>query len=212
MEFTDPIFFTSYNQPEVEQEESFSEPSLEHKISNNSHSTTIFAEESLSHSSGTASSRRVFASKASENHNMVKQLIITMRQMMGKYIHDVGCNYNSRQIISAVWKVFETTKTPNKDILRAMFDREVNKKLIEKVDLSSIVNQYGTYEFLNAMEELRADLLLRMRSENLKTHLFNRSISKKERLTAYIQYFVEDELRGGKISSRFSEAANKRMA
>lgn len=73
-----------------------------------------------------------------------------------------------------------------------MFNIEVNNKLIDKAGLSSIVSQYGKYEYLNAMEELRSDIVLRMRSENLKTHLFSRNISKKDRLTAYIQYFVEE--------------------
>lgn len=114
--------------------------------------------------------------------------------MEGKFVCDVGCSHTTRQIIGAVWKVFYTTKSLNKDILRAMFDFEanINNKLLEKVGLGSIVNQYGTYEYQNAMEELRNDILLRMRTENLKTHLFSRSISKKEMLTAYIQYFVEE--------------------
>lgn len=61
---------------------------------------------------------------------MVKQLIITMRQMMGKYIQDIGCSYVTRQIITATWKIFETTKFYNKEILRAMFEREPNQKII----------------------------------------------------------------------------------
>ena len=76
-----------------------------------------------------------------------------------------------------------------------MFDRELNKKLVEKVRLGPIVNNYGAYAFQNAMEELRMDILLRMRTESVKSHLFNRNIQKKDRLTAYIQYFVEKSSR-----------------
>jgi hypothetical protein len=92
-----------------------------------------------------------------------------------------------------------------------MFNKELNKKLIEKVGLGSILELHGSYEFLNAMEDLKLDLVFRMRSENLKTHLLDRNIQKRERLAAYVQYFVEEELRCGKISSRFSETAGKRM-
>lgn len=41
--------------------------------------------------------------------------------------------------------------------------------------------------------------------------MLGRSIQKKERLEAYVQYFVEEELKSGIVSSRFSEAARKRM-
>ena len=41
--------------------------------------------------------------------------------------------------------------------------------------------------------------------------MFGRNIQKKERLVAYIQYFVEDELKNGNVSSRFSQTAGRRM-
>jgi len=88
-----------------------------------------------------------------------------------------------------------------------MFAKDVNKKLMEKVGLNSILMSYGNYEYLNAMEELRIDLLYKMRSESLKAHMFKRSIQRKERLVAYIQYFIEEELKYGIISSRFNESA-----
>jgi hypothetical protein len=44
----------------------------------------------------------------------VKQLIITIKQMEGKYVEEVGCSHTSRQIIAAVWKVFEKSKNPSK--------------------------------------------------------------------------------------------------
>jgi len=71
--------------------------------------------------------------------------------------------------------------------------------------------KYGSYEYLNAMDDLRMDIMFRMRSESLKQHLFGRNVQKKDRLTAYVQYFVEEELRSGKVSSRFSESASRRM-
>ena len=33
-----------------------------------------------------------------------------------------------------------------------MFNQDVNKKLMEKVGLSSILSKYGSYEYLNAMD------------------------------------------------------------
>ena len=92
-----------------------------------------------------------------------------------------------------------------------MFNKEVNKKLIEKVGLGPILMKYGNYEYLNSMDDLRMDIVFRMRNESLKQHLFSRNIQKKERLTAYVQYFVEEELRHGHVSSRFSEAASQRI-
>lgn len=130
---------------------------------------------------------------------------------MGKYIEDIGCSHVSRQIITATWKIFETTKSYNKQILKAMFDKEPNQKIIQKTGLGQIFREFGAYAFQNAMEELRLHIMLRMRSENLKSHMFNRTLSKKDILAAYVQYFIEEELRIGKISSRFNEAANKRM-
>ena len=115
-----------------------------------------------------------------------------MKQMVGKFIEDIGCSHSSRKIITETWRVLEKVKCPSKELLKAMFDRELNKRLVEKVGLSSIVNSYGVYAFQSAMEELKMDLLLRMRSESVKSHLFNRSIQKKDRLAAYIQYFVEE--------------------
>ena len=73
-----------------------------------------------------------------------------------------------------------------------MFNKEVNKKLMEKVGLGSVLSNYGSYEYLNAMDELRIDLLYKMRSESLRCHMFQRNIQKKERLVAYVQYFVEE--------------------
>lgn len=92
-----------------------------------------------------------------------------------------------------------------------MFSKDINKKLMEKTGLNSILMVYGSYEYLSAMDELRTDLVFKMRSESLKAHMFKRSIKRKERLVAYIQYFIEEELRKGVVSSRFSEAAGKRM-
>ena len=48
------------------------------------------------------------------------------------------------------------------------------------------------------------DLMYKMRSESLRSHMFQRNLQKKDRLVAYVQYFVEEELKLGKISSRFS--------
>jgi len=43
------------------------------------------------------------------------------------------------------------------------------------------------------------------------SHLCDRKIQKKERLGAYIQYFLIDELKAGKITQRFGDDASKRI-
>lgn len=53
-----------------------------------------------------------------------------------------------------------------------MFNKEVNRKLMDKVGLGSILSKYGSYEYLNAMDELRTDLMYTMRSESLRCHMF----------------------------------------
>ena len=72
-----------------------------------------------------------------------------------------------------------------------MFDKKVDKKILLRVGFADILTRFGSYEYLNAMEELRTDVLFKMRNENLKFHLLRRNISRRDRLTAYIQYFVE---------------------
>jgi len=61
------------------------------------------------------------------------------------------------------------------------------------------------------MTELKFEILFRMRESCLMSHLCDRKIQKKERLGAYIQYFLIDELKAGKITQRFGDDASKRI-
>lgn len=161
LEFT-PMDFFAVSKPAADPADLVPEVDLV-KHENEESGTTLFGEDSpLSHSS-TTTSKKTISSSSSDNHNMVKQLVITIKQMVGKYIPEIGCNHTAKEIISEVWSVFESTRNPSKDILKAMFNKEVNLRQVEKVRLGSIVRDYGSYEFLNAMDDLRMDIVFRMR-------------------------------------------------
>lgn len=69
---------------------------------------------------------------ASEYHNMTKQLIITMKQIMSKYISQVGSTSSKRVIIKNVWSKLTEKKHPTKFILKLIFDPQVNPLLLKK--------------------------------------------------------------------------------
>jgi hypothetical protein len=50
-----------------------------------------------------------------------------------------------------------------------------------------------------------------MRQSNVKSHLCNRNILKRERLGSYISYFLNYEMKMGKISCRFGKMASERI-
>ena len=85
--------------------------------------STVNEEDSVSVFETYSSSKKSLKSSSSENHNMVKQLIITIKQMTGKFVKEVGCSFNSREIIMETWRIFEKTKNPSKEILKAMFNK-----------------------------------------------------------------------------------------
>jgi hypothetical protein len=53
------------------------------------------------------------------------------------------------------------------------------------------------------MEELKCDILLRLKESNIRSNLIKREITKKEVLLAYIQHFLHDQLETGDIKARF---------
>ena len=113
MEFAPLDFFPTFNRHEVDFEEM--EPELElAKNDVEDSGSTVNEEDSVSASETYSSSKKSLKSSSSENHNMVKQLIITIKQMTGKFVKEVGCSFNSREIIKETWRVFEKTKNPSK--------------------------------------------------------------------------------------------------
>lgn len=142
---------------------------------------------------------------------MVKQLIISMKQMVTRHITEIGTTHAIKTVIRDTWKVFTAVKHPTKEILRAMFDNEINRKLLEKVGLWSIAQKFDLSTYAEAMNELKLEILFRMRESCLLSHLSDRKIQKRERLGAYIQYFLADEMKAGKITHRFGESASRRI-
>ena len=57
---------------------------------------------------------------------MTKQLVITMKQIMSKYIKEVGSTVSKRTIIQNIWLKLTKKKHPTKLTLKLIFDMEVN--------------------------------------------------------------------------------------
>lgn len=104
---------------------------------------------------------------------MIKHFINVMKKMIGKNIEAVG-NIYTKPIIQKVWKIFMTCKNPTRKILKAIFDRQPSKKLIEQMGFTTVLNQYGLEEYLRAMDELREEVVFRMNGSNLMSHLLER--------------------------------------
>lgn len=113
MEFAPLDFFPTFSTPTRGPSDLVSEFQLA-KDDIESSVSTFHDEDNLSVSDHSESSKKSFKPCSSENHNMVKQLIITIKQMVGDNIQDVGCSFKSREIILATWKLFEKTKNPSK--------------------------------------------------------------------------------------------------
>ena len=149
----------------------------------------------------------------SEHHNKVKQLVITMKQMMAKHIHEVGSNEAHRRVIRLSWEQLTKSKCPSKSTLQVMFNTELDTKLAKKTGIMPIIEEYDYFTFQRAMEELKEQILWHMRGECLKNHLLDRRVSQREHLMAYIQYFLYHEMKPGKVSHRFgADAASKIQA
>lgn len=73
---------------------------------------------------------------------MVKQMIISMKQIMSKHVNEIGSTQATKSIIKLTWKVFTDLKNPTKDILRAMFDNEKDQRLMQRVGLEPILKKY----------------------------------------------------------------------
>lgn len=50
-----------------------------------------------------------------------------------------------------------------------------------------------------------------MKNESIKSHLLDRKVQNKERLEAFVLYFLHEELRKGRIANRQGERATKEI-
>ena len=61
------------------------------------------------------------------------------------------------------------------------------------------------------MQELKDELVMRMKESNIRSNLIDRDIAKKDVLLAYIQHFIHEELKGGEIKARFGPSGSKKI-
>lgn len=109
--------------------------------------------EESSHQSEATSSK--CSSNSSKFHNMTKQLVITMKQIMSKTMKDFGSNSNIRKIIKQIWERLIKKTHPTKKTLKAMFDLQVNSKILKKEGLIDSEDQFEAEDFQEAMQELK---------------------------------------------------------
>lgn len=123
---------------------------------------------------------------------MTKQLVITMKQIMSKYIKDIGSTASKRTIIQNIWLKLTKKKHPTKLTLKLIFDMEVNVELLKKEELIESATQFNCEEFREAMVELKEELIMRMKESTIRSNLIDRKIAKKDVLLAYIQHFLHE--------------------
>ena len=95
----------------------------------------------------------------SEHHNKVKQLVITMKQMMAKHINEIGSNEAHKIVIRRSWKTLTKSKCPNESTLQVMFNSKLDVKLAIKTGLIATIEEYGYDTYQQAMEELKEKIL-----------------------------------------------------
>jgi hypothetical protein len=74
--------------------------------------------------------------QCSSDHNIVKQIVITIRKMMSPFLTYL---YNTTNfvVMKEIWRIFLTEK-PNKKLLIAIFSKKNNIKLMKSYGLSRI--------------------------------------------------------------------------
>ena len=72
-------------------------------------------------------------------------MVITIKGMMKPYIGEVGFG-KIKEIIQEIWAIF-IKETPNKEVLKALFDAKSDAKLLKKYKISSIIDRYGLKSF-----------------------------------------------------------------
>jgi hypothetical protein len=75
---------------------------------------------------------------------MTKQTIITMKQIMSDHIKEIGSTFSKRVIIRQFWERLTKKSHPSKQTLKAMFDLDVNMKLLKKEGLVETEAQFNS--------------------------------------------------------------------
>jgi hypothetical protein len=66
-------------------------------------------------------------------------MIITIKHMLDEHIENIGSGSYIRLIIKKVWEIFIKIKNPNKEILKAMFNKNLDLNILKKVKIFKIV-------------------------------------------------------------------------
>lgn len=59
--------------------------------------------------------------------------------MLDEHIENIGSGSYIRLIIKKVWEIFIKIKNPNKEILKAMFNKNLDLNILKKVKIFKIV-------------------------------------------------------------------------
>ena len=70
---------------------------------------------------------------------MVKQLIITIKQMMNDSIAHISIG-EINLAVREIWSIFVQNRQANKEMLKALFDISTNMKLLGKYGFKKIVD------------------------------------------------------------------------
>jgi hypothetical protein len=105
--------------------------------------------EESSHQSETTPSKS--SSNSSKFHNMTKQLVITIKQIMAKFIKDLGSTATVRNIIKQLWERLIKKSHPTKQTLKAMFDPQVNTTILKKEGFMESEDQFEVEDLQEAM-------------------------------------------------------------
>jgi hypothetical protein len=91
--------------------------------------------------------------QCSSDHNIVKQIVITIRKMMNPHLTHVF-NTANLSVTKVIWQVFLNEK-PNKKLLIAVFSKRKNLKLMKRYGLLKIEEDYGKDAYIEGVELLR---------------------------------------------------------
>ncbi len=109
--------------------------------------------EESSRQSETSSSK--CSSNSSKFHNMTKQLVITIKQIMAKFIKDLGSTATIRAIIKQLWEKLIKKSHPTKQALKAILDPQVNLKILKKEGFIKSEDQFELEDLQEAAQELK---------------------------------------------------------
>lgn len=132
-------------------------------LAKRSSSATEIDIESIEFSSEYQTKTSQIQKQSSLNHNMVKQLIITIKQMMAHSIAHISTG-EINKALQEIWYIFVQNRQANKEMLKALFDDSTNMKLLEKYGLKKVVDSFGMDIFKEAIQALKEEILFRMKN------------------------------------------------